>query len=75
LTEFQARAGIPENYFPSMLARPVERVARESYRALMRGQRLVVAGSANKLIAFLPRLLPRSLVLKLVRSGTSERRK
>lgn len=75
VTEFQARAGIPENYFPKILARSADRVAREGYDALMRGQRLCVPGSANKLTAFLPRLLPRSLMLKLVRAGTSGRSK
>jgi uncharacterized protein len=68
-TEFQARAGIPESYFPSILARSPERVAREGYEGLMRGKRLVVPGSGNKLVAFLPRLLPRALVLKLARGA------
>ncbi len=66
-TEFQVRAGIPESYFPSYLARSAERVAREGYDGLMRGKRLVVPGSVNKVVAFLPRLLPRGLALKLAR--------
>jgi hypothetical protein len=65
-TEFQRRAGMPRDYFPAILAQSAEQVARDGYRALMRGQRLVVPGIANKVTAFLPRLLPRSLALKMV---------
>ena len=46
-TEFQARAGIPGDYFPRFLARSPERVAREGYDGLMRGRRVVVPGSDN----------------------------
>ena len=73
-TEFQTRAKIPENYFPSFLDRTPERIARDSYRALMRGQRLIIPGSTNKITAFLPRILPRSWVLKMVRGGTTGRK-
>src|SRR5262249_52460272 len=69
VTEFQARAGIPEGYFPRILARSAERVARDGYDGLMRGQRLVIPGTENKVAAFLPRLLPRALVLRLTRGG------
>ncbi len=62
-TGFQARAGIPENYFPRMLARSAERVAREGYDGFMRGRRVVVPGSDNKVLSLLPRLLPRAVVL------------
>jgi hypothetical protein len=74
-TEFQARAGVPEDYFPHMLARSAERVAREGYDGLMRGKRLVVPGFENKVLTFLPRLLPRALVLQLVRAGARHRPK
>jgi hypothetical protein len=74
-TEFQSRAGIPESYFPRFLARTAERVAREGYDGLMRGKRLVVPGTENKVTAFLPRLLPRALVLRLLRGGAHERPK
>jgi short-subunit dehydrogenase len=66
-TEFQSRAGMPEGYFPRFLARSAERVAREGYDGLMRGKRVVVPGSDNKLAALLARLLPRELVLKMMR--------
>jgi hypothetical protein len=75
VTEFQARAGIPETYFPRILARSAERVARDGYNGLMRGKRLVVPGTENKVATFLPRLLPRAWVLKYLVAGVRERPK
>jgi hypothetical protein len=75
VTEFQARAGIPETYFPRILARSAERVARDGYNGLMRGKRLVVPGTENKVATFLPRLLPRAWVLKYLVAGVRERSK
>jgi short-subunit dehydrogenase len=66
-TEFMARAGIPENYFPHFLSRSAPRVAQEGYDGLMRGRRVVIPGSNNKATAWLARMLPRRLVLWLVR--------
>jgi uncharacterized protein len=66
-TEFQARAGVPEGYFPSRLSRSAVRVAREGYDGLMHGKRVVIPGSDNKVAALLPRLLPRALMLAMVR--------
>jgi short-subunit dehydrogenase len=67
-TEFMARAGIPDGYFPRLLARSAERVAREGYDGLMRNKRVVVPGSTNKVATFMPKLLPRGLVLRMVRT-------
>ncbi len=72
VTEFQARAGIPASYFPRFLARSAERVARDGYNGLMRGQRVVVPGTENKIATLLPRLLPRALVLKFLGGGMRE---
>ena len=66
-TEFMTRAGIPENYFPHFLSRTAARVAQEGYDGLMRGRRVVIPGSNNKMAAWLARLLPRRVVLWLVR--------
>jgi short-subunit dehydrogenase len=66
-TEFMERAGIPQDYFPHFLSRSAERVALEGYDGLMRGKRVVIPGSDNKLAAWLARMLPRALVLWLVR--------
>ena len=62
-TEFQSRAGMPEGYFPSILDRSVERVARDGYDGLMAGKRVIIPGFPNRVAAFLPRLAPRGIVL------------
>ena len=65
-TEFQSRAGMPEGYFPSILDRSVERVARDGYDGLMAGKRVVIPGFPNRVAAFLPRLVPRGIVLAVM---------
>lgn len=49
--------------------------ARAGYEGLMRGRRLIVPGLKHKVIAALPRLLPRRLVLDIARSGWIGERK
>jgi short-subunit dehydrogenase len=71
-TEFMARAGIPPDYFPSFMARSVERVAREGYDGLMHGDRVVLPGGINRIAAFLSQVSPRAVtmaVLRLSRKG------
>jgi short-subunit dehydrogenase len=65
-TEFQARAGMGPAHFSRRFFRSAERVAREGYEGLMRGQRVIVPGSHNKVAALMPRLLPRRLMLSMV---------
>ena len=65
-TEFQTRAGMPKGYFPSILDRSVERVARDGYDGLMAGKRVVIPGYPNRVAAFLPRLAPRGIVLAMM---------
>jgi short-subunit dehydrogenase len=72
-TEFQARAGVPEASVAWPLAVPAERVAEAGYRGLMRGQRVVVPGLANRLVTRLAPRAPRGLLLKLV-EGRQRRR-
>ncbi len=62
-TEFNALAGVPHDYFPAVLARSAERVAREGYAGFMGGHRIVVPGKPNRIATLLPRLLPRGLIL------------
>ena len=71
-TGFNARAGAPAEYFPAILNRSAERVARDGYNGLMAGRRVVVPGSANRIAAFLPRLVPRGLALALVSRSRKE---
>jgi short-subunit dehydrogenase len=68
-TEFMTRAGVPKGYFPNLLSRSAERVAREGYEGLMNGKRVIVPGSANKVLVFLPRMMPRSWTLSLTKGG------
>lgn len=63
-TEFQARAGISGEVFPPLLTRSAERVAREGYRALKEGRRVVVPGSANRVVTALLPLLPHALLFR-----------
>jgi uncharacterized protein len=63
-TEFQARAGITDEVFPPLLTRSPERVARDGYRGLKEGRRVVVPGSANKVVTVLAPLAPRSLLFR-----------
>ena len=67
-TEFQALAGIDE-HLPPLITCSAERVARETYRGFMRGNRVIVPGLINRMTVALPRLLPRGLVLKLVQAN------
>ncbi len=64
-TEFNARAGMRDDYFPSFLNRTAERVARDGYQGLMDGHRVVVPGKPNRIATLLPRLLPRGLMLAM----------
>jgi uncharacterized protein len=62
-TEFQARAGgVPNQERGGVLTRSAQQVALEGYRGLMAGKAVVTPGWANKIVTFLPRLLPRSFL-------------
>jgi short-subunit dehydrogenase len=63
-TEFQARAGITRESFPPVLTRSAERVAREGYRGLKENRRVVIPGSANKVVTAFMRIVPRPLLLR-----------
>lgn len=73
-TEFQARAGIPEANLPRVLAQSAEQVAEAGYRGLMAGKRCVIPGFFNKVVTFLPRLVPRALVIRAVAATQDSRR-
>jgi short-subunit dehydrogenase len=64
-TEFQARAGMTSNLFPPILTRSAGRVASEGYRGLKEGRRVVVPGSANKVVTWLVRFVPHKILLEL----------
>jgi short-subunit dehydrogenase len=73
-TEFAERAGVKDELTPGPLTQSAERVAEAGYRGLMRGQRIVVPGLANKLVAFIVPLVPRRLLLRMVDARQSRRR-
>jgi short-subunit dehydrogenase len=62
-TEFQARAGMGMEVFPSFLTRSPESVAREAYHGLKAGRRVVVPGLPNKMMPMIARFTMRPLLL------------
>jgi short-subunit dehydrogenase len=48
------------------MTQSAQAVAEEGYRGLMAGRRVVVPGTANKLMAWLIRLIPRPLLLAAI---------
>ena len=65
-TEFHARAGMSADAFPRLLTRSAEQVARDGYRGLMQGRRVVIPGAVNWAVTAMIRFAPRSLVLELI---------
>ena len=65
-TDFMVRAGTEIDAFPSYLRRSAERVARDGYDGFMAGRRVVIPGWVNRVTTWLPRLLPRGLVVKAI---------
>lgn len=57
-TGFQARADTGSSRLEDLTAMRVETVARQGYRAIMRGRTLVVNGARNKLLTAACRLFP-----------------
>ena len=66
LTGFQTRAGVDSAHYPRGFVRTADQVARAGYRGLMRGRPLVVPGLQNKIVPWLPRLLPRVMLAERV---------
>jgi short-subunit dehydrogenase len=67
-TGFQARAGL-QRHNPRRFALSASRVARIGYRGFIRGERVVVAGIPNRIVASLLRFIPHGLLL----SGADQR--
>jgi uncharacterized protein len=62
-TEFQARAGMSGDIFPRLLTRSAEQVAKDAYRGLMQGRRVVVPGVANRAVITAIRFTPHRILL------------
>jgi len=69
-TEFQARSGMQLPAAARLFELPSRRVAEIGYAALMRGERVVIAGAGNRIAVALVRLLPNALLLRLVDQRT-----
>jgi hypothetical protein len=65
-TEFQARAGMKKMPMADFLCTRPADIAEAGYAGLMRGRRVVIPGVVNKLITFLPRVMPRGIFLRAV---------
>jgi uncharacterized protein len=66
-TGFARRAGIEQSRLFSLGAMGAERVARDGYRALMKGQTLAISGAHNWLIAQSTRFAPRKIITAISR--------
>ncbi len=65
-TGFQARAGIDHTVGVKILTKSAAEVAKLGYDGLMQGQRIIIPGIGNKMVTFLPRVLPRGFFLRAV---------
>jgi len=74
-TEFQARAGMKSVPGWKQLHASSADVAAAGYAALMKGQRVVIPGLANKFVTFLTRVLPRGFFLREVARSQLKRQK
>jgi uncharacterized protein len=70
-TEFQARASMELPSAAKMIELPPGRVAQIGYDGLMRGQRVVVAGLANKLAVSFMHFTPHAVLLRAVDQRTA----
>ena len=73
-TEFQARASMTLPSAASIIELPADRVAQIGYDGLMRGERVVVAGLANKLAVSFMHFTPHALLLPMVDQRNGGRR-
>ncbi len=67
ITGFQARSGVGEARMVTMGSMTAGRVAAIGYRALMRGQPVIIPGFWNSLMIFVTRFAPRSLMARISR--------
>jgi uncharacterized protein len=65
-TEFQARAGQSLSGIPQFALVSAESVAKDAYRGLKEGRRLVIPGMITKFVPWVARLAPQSLAVRLL---------
>ncbi|KRF29344.1 SDR family NAD(P)-dependent oxidoreductase [Paenibacillus sp. Soil787] len=67
-TGFVDRSGMGASKMVNGAIMEAGQVAEEGYRGFLRGKTLIMPGARNRLIAFLPRLLPRKVMTRMIRS-------
>jgi short-subunit dehydrogenase len=72
-SEFQERAGTGSSKLMDAAMMSSQEVARVGYKAMLRGQRLVIPGATNTLFAFAPRLLSRKAMAARIRDIQAKR--
>ena len=65
-TEFQARSGMELPAASKIIELPPDRVAQIGYDGLMRGKRVVIAGTGNRIAVFLMRFVSHALLLRAI---------
>jgi short-subunit dehydrogenase len=74
ISEFQSVAGMNNIAMMSMPGIPSSRtVAKYGYNAMLRGKGIAVQGTMNKISSFMTRVIPRSIMLRLVAGLQSSR--
>jgi short-subunit dehydrogenase len=71
-TEFGKRAGLTSTRVFAFSMTSMS-VARMAYRATLRGKRGIATGWSNKILVFLPRFLPRSLIAAMASRANRDR--
>ncbi len=66
-TEFQERAAVQQSRLLNLGRLDADTVALAAVRGFLRGKRVVIPGMFNRIGAFAPRLVPRSLATAIVR--------
>lgn len=77
LTDFQKRAGIEQIKILDGVAAALDSktVARMGYEGLLKNRRIVVTGFVNRFFVFGMRLVPRSVLTRIVRWGQEKKKK
>lgn len=65
-TEFAEIANVKNKKLFKMNAMPADIVARQAYRAMMKGTRRITHGGRNKIVSQISKLSPRSAILRVV---------
>ncbi|RYX85939.1 SDR family oxidoreductase [bacterium] len=74
-SEFQERAKLEDSKLMDASMMDADEVARVGYKAMLRGQSLVIPGRNNVLMTFMPRLMPRKMLAHMMRDIQSKRDK